>query len=79
MNELSGVVRGGRGGKMPQAALALRTAFSVQKSSHKGGIFSSQKQLQRRHFRLKKATLQAAFSVQKSNPGSGIFGSKKQL
>ena len=31
---------------MPQAALALRAAFSVQKSSDKGGIFSSPKQLQ---------------------------------
>ena len=63
----SGVVRRGRGGKMLQAALALKAAFSVQKSNPKGGIFGS-----------KKATLKAAFSVQKRNPKGGIFGSKKQ-
>ena len=39
----SGVVRGCGGGEMPQAALALRAAFSVQESSDKGGIFSSPK------------------------------------
>ena len=71
---------------MPQAALALRAAFSVQKSSHKGGIFSSQKQRRRRNFRFEKATLKAAFSVametafsvQKSNSKGGIFSSNKQ-
>ena len=35
---------GGRGGKMPPTALALKAAFSVQKSNLKGGIFGSKKQ-----------------------------------
>ena len=70
---------------MPQAALALRAAFSVQKSSDKGRIFSSPKQLQRRNFlfweqnfRLKKQPQRLYFRFKKSNPGGGFYGSKKQ-
>ena len=73
---------------MPPAELAQRAAYSVQKSNHKGGIFSSKKQPLRRHFRFKKATIQAPFFVQKtslkatfqlkrSNSKGDIFGSKK--
>ena len=51
---------------MPQAALDLRAAYSVQKSSHIGGIFSSQKPLQRQNSRFKKATQEAAFSIRKA-------------
>ena len=63
---------------MPQAALALRAAFLVQKSSHRGGIFSSQKQLQRRNFRFKKATIEVAFLVRKATLEAEFSVQKKQ-
>ena len=65
-HNLSGVVRGGRGGEMPQAALGQKAAFSVKKTTIKGGIFGSKRNPKRRHLRFEEATIKG-----------GIFGSKR--
>ena len=62
---------------MPQAALALGAAFSVQKSNYKGGIFSSQKQPPEAALSVQKSNPKGDIFDSKKHPGGGIFGSKK--